>query len=292
MKQVISCSRRTDVPRVYHDWLSASLEGGRAEYLAPRGGGREISLQPDDVHSLVFWSKDYRFFLDHEMRKRLDLFNLYFHFTLTGLGGSFWEPGAPPAAEGLLQARQMVSAWGPDRVNWRFDPIIFWEDGREVYSNVDHFWTIAPRLADMGIDSCTVSFAQVYPKIGRRLRGRGVALVDPELDAKRETLNTLSGEAISLGMTISTCALDSSVWDDIPGVHSGRCIDGDGLSELHPQRERAESRKDASQRRLCDCTASVDIGSYAQPCSNSCLYCYATPANLKAEVNEAGRASA
>lgn len=290
MKPVISCSRRTDVPAVYFDWLAAAVKSGRARFLAPRGFWREVSLQPEDVHSVVFWSKDYRYFLQERAVKLFDAFNLFFHFTVTGLGGSFWEPAAPQLDEALAQARGLVKRWGSERVHWRFDPIVFWQEGADIFSNASAFRQLAPRFADIDVTNCTVSFAQWYPKLGHRLRNAKVKLAEPDVDARRERLAAMNELASGLGMTIHTCASESSEWSGIKGIRAARCVDGDLLSRLRTDSSPAVRGKDPSQRPRCGCTTSIDIGSYVQPCKNGCLYCYATP-NTKSQLEEAPRAS-
>lgn len=57
--QVISASRRTDLPRWYLPWLKAALAEEEATILLPYGGRRTVSLRPEDVHTLVLWSKDF-----------------------------------------------------------------------------------------------------------------------------------------------------------------------------------------------------------------------------------------
>ncbi|MGB2907918.1 MAG: DUF1848 family protein, partial [Candidatus Aminicenantaceae bacterium] len=63
----------------------------------------------------------------------------------------------------------------------------------------------------------------------------------------------------------------------VPGIKPSACIDGHLLQELHPEEAPVSVRKDKTQRTDCRCTESVDIGSYAQSCPQSCLYCYANP---------------
>ena len=57
---IISASRRTDVPAFYTDWFMNRLREGSAKYPNPFNGKlHEVSLRPEDVDGIVFWSRDY-----------------------------------------------------------------------------------------------------------------------------------------------------------------------------------------------------------------------------------------
>lgn len=36
-------------------------------------------------------------------------------------------------------------------------------------------------------------------------------------------------------------------------------------------------KKDSGQRSVCNCTRSIDVGSYKTPCKHACVYCYSKP---------------
>ena len=83
---VISASRRTDIPAFYTPWFINRLNAGYACYSHPYSDRmHRVSLRPEDVHSVVFWSKDYRPLLPHldEMHSRG--YRTCFHYTITGL---------------------------------------------------------------------------------------------------------------------------------------------------------------------------------------------------------------
>lgn len=277
MKYVVSISRRTDIPKWHTDWLLEALHRGVATYEHPGAGRRTVSLRPEDVHSLVFWSKDYGPLLeDVELRQVLEAYSVYFHFTVTGLGGSFVEPRVPDASETLAQVGELARIWGAERINWRFDPIVHWaHDSGEVSSNVRYFGELAEPMTRVGISRCTFSFSFWYAKCITRAQRYNFRYVDPSDNEKRGILLTMAKKAASLGMTLYSCAADK--WTSIPEVRKSRCIDGDLLARLHPNQEMTIGGKDKSQRKECGCTPSVDIGSYSQRCLHGCLYCYANP---------------
>lgn len=287
MKQVISISRRTDVVAFFSAWLRRALQDEHVVVNGPRGTSRAVSLRPQDVHSLVFWSKNYAPLLhDAELQRLLRRYeNVYFHFTITGLGGTVIEPSVLPHPRAIQQLGELVALWGTKRVNWRFDPIVHWtdEEGR-TQTNVPLFREIAACVTQFGVLTCTFSFAQWYGKIPARARAWNVAYVDPAASVKRAELSQILAAADSLGIKISTCAQDA--WLDVPSINKGHCIDGGALTLLHPKHERASIGKDRGQREECGCTPSIDIGSYAQACPHGCAYCYATP--LRKPVGQSG----
>jgi DNA repair photolyase len=238
-----------------------------------------VDLSPDAVHSLVLWSKD----LSNLLRNRHGLRDLvaaydqvYVHFTVTGLGGTPVEPGAPPMAEALAQLPGLAAFAGDARrVSVRFDPVLFWRDGGELRSNLPAFRAVAAAAAAEGIEDVRMSFAQWYGKAKRRAAARGLAFVDPPEAEKRDHAAAMAAIAAAHGLVLHACAQPEIA--RVPGIVPSSCIDGKRLASLHPRREPASRAKDRSQRPPCLCTESKDIGSYAQACLHGCVYCYANP---------------
>lgn len=94
---IISASRRTDIPRFFSPWFFRRLQEGFVLVRNPMNPRRisRVSLDPAVVDGLVLWTKDPTPML--EGLAALDPYAYYFQFTLT--------------------------AYGPDRVIWRYDPI-------------------------------------------------------------------------------------------------------------------------------------------------------------------------
>jgi len=281
MSIVISASRRTDLAAFFPESLAAALGAERARVLAPRGKACEVDLRPENVQTIVLWSKNFT----NLIRDRFGLRGLlskyeqaYFHFTVTGLGGSFIEPGCPRPDEALAQIPEIVGIAGsPERVSIRFDPVLFWREGGAVRTNLDFFERLAPTAASAGIRAIRFSFAQWYGKARARARRRGFEFVDPGEEEKRSLAAELVRAAASRGLDLWVCS--QGFLSGVPGVRASSCIDGRRLAELHPRREPASVKKDRTQRPDCLCTESRDIGSYSQACPHGCVYCYANPAD-------------
>ena len=99
--------------------------------------------------------------------------------------------------------------------------------------------------------------------------------IDPPDGEKRARAADLATTAKAHGLVLHACC--QPLLAGIPGIRPSACIDGGILEALHPRREPVSRRKDRGQRGDCLCTESKDIGSYAQACPHSCVYCYANP---------------
>jgi hypothetical protein len=277
MKTIISASRRTDLPAGYPGWLAAALAGEEVSFLAPRGRRRVVDLRPDSVHTIVLWSKDFSRLLADEAGLRTALRKhrqLYFLFTVTGLGGTMIEPGSPPPERALAELPALIELAGdPRRISLRFDPIVHWEEGGTVRRNLEIFGLVAAAARRHGIEDIRLSFAQWYGKGARRARSRGFAFLDPPEEEKAAAALRLAETAAGFGLRLYACAQEFLA--RVPGFRPSACIDGRRLAALHPDGEPASAAKDRTQRPACGCTVSVDIGSYAQACPHDCVYCYA-----------------
>ena len=83
---IISASRRTDIPSFYSEWLFNRLKEGYVCVRNPMNIHQisQISLSPDVVDGIVFWTKNPTPMLEriHE----LDNYTYYFQFTLNSYG--------------------------------------------------------------------------------------------------------------------------------------------------------------------------------------------------------------
>ena len=279
MKSVISASRRTDLVAFFPDWLAECLERKEARIVGPSGRDERIDLSPESVHTFVLWSKDFSNLLGNRagLRRLLETYDqLYFHFTVTGLGGTEIETGAPLFDEALAQLPALVDLAGnPLRVSLRFDPILFWRDGEKVGTNACFFSKVVSAAANAGIRDIRTSFAQWYRKARTRAARRDFRFIDPPQDKKMVWAGRLARDASERGLKLYACSQD--FLSNVEGIEPSACIDGRLLSALHPRCESVCLRRDRSQRAECLCTVSKDIGSYTQACPHGCVYCYANP---------------
>lgn len=282
---VISASRRTDIPAFYMPWFMDCIDRGLFEVSNPYNRKTSIiSATPDKVHTIVFWSKNFGPFLGRNDGATLTRqgYRLFFNFTINSPHKKL-EPMMPSLEERLLQLAQLVKAFGPESIQWRFDPICFFNfpSGAEG-SNLDGFHTIARRAADMGIRTCVTSFVDLYRKVALRLsRHADMMLFDPPIPRKVETITSLANQLAPMGITLKLCC-EKEILDALPTdvpVTASACIPSDKLKALHGPG--ISLARDHGQRSKsgCQCGLSKDIGSYTHhPCGHNCLFCYANPA--------------
>lgn len=279
MAAIISASRRTDLARMFPSLFSQWLHQGWVEVKNPFSGqSRKVSLAPAEVHTLVLWSKDYSRLLANEAQllDRLRVFKqLYFHFTVTGLGGTAWEPGVPSAMQTNWQWEKLAMIAGDSRrVMWRFDPIIHWREGAKIKSNLEFFPQIARVAMQAGIKNVTISLCHWYQKAKRRALRHGFIPEEPSAKEVQSQISWLMEQSRAYNMEVQACSCPALF---TCGIKPAKCINGELLSQTHPQQEKAELIKDKGQRKDCGCTKSIDIGSYQLNCEEGCVYCYANP---------------
>lgn len=263
---IISASRRTDIPACYPGWFFHRVKEGFVLARNPMNFHQvsKISLSPDVVDGIVFWTKN-----PGPMMARLSelsAYTYYFQFTLTSYGKDV-EPGVPAKSGEVIPVFQrLADKIGPDRVIWRYDPILFSRKYTADY-HLDYFHKIASRLKGH-TRKCIISFLDDYRGAASRLKD--LELTETDDDAKRELARSLAQIARGFGLSLETCAEEMALCEY--GINHAHCIDAKLFEQLRGQPLRIE--RDKNQRPACGCFASVDIGMY-DTCKNGCIYCYA-----------------
>lgn len=277
MKSVISASRRTDIPAFYLNWFIDAIEAGKIEVTNPqyRKNSRIVKLDPDHVNWIVFWSRNYSSFL-----KKKDFFkdyNLFFHFTI--LPKTKLEKSGIALEKALNQIKQLTETYGPDRIIWRYDPIVHWIENRNIRSNHDpeKFKALCRQISSFGIQCCYFSFVHPYHKYERRFTKVFPNWQVYNLTQKQQgaILDRMVEISAKFNILLYACCNDTAL--ENKKIKKGHCIDGSLLNSFVATEKvsvaKAPSRKD------CGCTRSIDIGDYlTQPCHFGCIYCYANPA--------------
>ena len=284
MKTVISASRRTDIPAFYMDWFMQEIRKGFFEVENPYHHKTFfVPASTADVHAIVFWSKNFNPFIAGEYGRQLQTYgyHLFFNFSINS-ESALLEPGLPRLGARLAQLEYLCDHYGPETINWRFDPICFYRtETHEIQDNLKDFSMIAKKAAAMGVRRCITSFLDMYPKIKKRLiREPSLDFVPASMEKKISVLGDMSRILEHLGISLQTCCereLLEQVADN-PPIDKSACIANDLIMKLFGGR--ISLGKDSGQRVKtgCGCFKSVDIGSYRrQPCYHNCLYCYANP---------------
>ena len=283
-KIVLSASRRTDIPAFYMPWFMERIRQGFFEVINPFNQRLSIvPATPHEVHTIVFWSKNFGPFIEKSYGERLRKqgFNLFFNFTINS-DSKMLEPNVPPLTERLKQLKHLCEYFGSEAIHWRFDPICFFKtDAGPVQNNSHDFNVIAERAAALGITRCITSFMDHYPKILKRLKSRPqFEFVDPPLSDKVKVILELEAQLKEHHINLYTCC-EKEVIESLPSnssVSPSSCIPNDLLLKIYSGN--LSLKKDTGQRVKagCGCKVSTDIGSYRhQPCYHNCLFCYANP---------------
>lgn len=275
---IISASRRTDIPAFYSEWFINRIKEGFLDVRNPMNN-RQISrllLLPDIVDCIVFWTKN-----PIPMLPRLDELKeycYYFQFTLTGYGRDI-EANLPDKKKELIPAFQRLSdKIGPERVIWRYDPILV-SDRYSVDYHRKAFEEIAKALNGY-TEKCVFSFLDLYHK--NKIAMRNVGMKDLSDQEMRSVAIQIRDIAKANHMTVATCA-ESINLEELDIGHNA-CIDKELVERLTGGkiRDTKKSIKDSGQREACRCMASREIGTH-NTCGNGCIYCYAnySPESVK-----------
>ena len=282
---IISASRRTDIPAFYAEWFMKRIEAGFCNVPNPfnRKQVSRVSLKPNDVDVISFWTRHPRPLFSHLDQLGALGFQYYFQFTVINYP-RFLDARGPSLKASIKNFQKLAAKIGPDRVIWRYDPIIFSKDTGSIFHQ-QNYRQIAEMLNGYTRRSI-ISFVDIYRKNKKRLEkleaevrpvinfsGKPSQSFDDMMHAIVETAN-------SNGMSIESCAekIELSAF----GISPGKCIDDNFIGEQFGIR--IGSGKDRGQRELCGCVASRDIGMY-HSCRFGCKYCYATSSYDQARYN-------
>jgi hypothetical protein len=279
MPRIISVSRRTDIPAFYGDWFMNRLKEGFAGYVNPFGGQKYIvSLKPEDVICFVFWSKNFKPFIEELGIIEDSGYKFYFNYTITGLSKIFEcnLTGKETAIEAL---KELGSLYSLKHINWRYDPIII-SDATDYDFHIKNFEALASELEGY-VERCIISYVMLYGKVKKNFdkfqRENSVKIIDPDINFRLKLVSELADIAEKHGIKLFSCCGDYLVGGKVGKAH---CIDGALIQELFgagfPHYEKPT-------RKECGCTYSVDIGEY-DTCQHGCIYCYA---NMNKEIAEA-----
>jgi len=243
-----------------------------------------VSLRPEHVVAIVWWSKNYAVYLRHADRFA-QYARQFFHFTVNPRRDDLrWlEPDVPPLDEALRQFRALADRFGPQMLAWRYDPLVFWEEGGRPLSNWDpeFFEDMCRSLGSLGIRRCITSVADHYRKFQLRMRRnfphRHLRHPEPEeLDRITRAMGEI-GE--SYGIRLEACT--ESGLAGRPGFCAASCIDARLLDRRWQQRRGVPSLATDTRmagREACGCHRHSDIGDYVwEECGYACVYCYANP---------------
>jgi hypothetical protein len=273
MAQVISASRRTDIPGFFSEWFLNRLKAKYVYVQQPYNGKMSrVSLEPGDVSALFFCSKNYRPLLSRLETIEKTTGNIFFHYTITA--NRELEFHTPDYREAVKDYIYLARRYSSDHIIWRYDPVCI-TDKLSFEMHLDRFERLAGLLKGHA-KRCIISFAHPYKKTIANFRNyTDHTLTDLEPVSKREYSRVLAEKAAKFGLTLYACCNDALLSDSIK---KASCIDGRYLSTLFGA---SIDTRSAASRKECGCTKSVDIGAY-DTCAHGCVYCYANMDKEKA----------
>lgn len=241
-----------------------------------------VSLNAQDVSAIVFWTRDPKPLM--KFLPELDRlgYKYYFQYTVLGYPAAI-DPNSPPVKSAIRTFRELSSAVGKNRVIWRYDPILFsgitpedWHV-RQLSMLIDELKGYTERLI--------ISFIDPYRKTKIRMSkeaGDDLHLAVDVFEARTYygLSGWLAGKALSAGLEVFSCAEEADLAEF--GIKHGKCIDADIIAGIAGDLPAAG--KDPSQRKLCGCISSKDIG-VNNTCMFGCRYCYATSNMKTSEAN-------
>ena len=272
---IVSVSRRTDIPAFYSKWFFNSIKDGFVYVVNPFNAKQvsKIELTPKTVDCFVFWTKDAK-----PMLERLDEikdFKYYFQFTITAYRNDV-EKGTRAKKDIIKTFKELSSRIGKEKVIWRYDPILLNDFYTKEY-HYEWFEKFCKHIAGY-TDKCVISFLDLYKKTERNTKELNIYSLDK--DDMNDIADRLASIASNYNIKIETCSegIDLSKY----GIKKGKCIDDQLISKIIGVP--VDVKKDDTQREVCGCVKSVDIGQY-NTCKHHCLYCYANFNNQLVQNN-------
>jgi len=235
-----------------------------------------VSLEPEEVNAIVFWSKDYNPFIS--ILKKIEPIykhRFLFHLTINGFQNrakQLFEPNTPDFQTAIQSAIYLAEHYSKESVLWRFDPIIL-STITPNSERIKAFEYLAGKLEGV-VTRCYISFVDLYGKVRRRFekleQATDIRFYRPQFSEQVEIVRQLNKIASNHEIRLFTCCENSIA--EAAGISKGHCIDSELLKHLYPEIQFTNQFKPT--RKECGCYASRDIGRY-DSCRHHCLYCYA-----------------
>jgi len=244
------------------------------------GKVEQVSLKPEDVDAIVFWTRNCGPMLEALPRLADIGYRFYFQFTIIGYP-KIIDPGSPAAGTAVELAHKLRKSYGPRCAIWRYDPIVLTSITPERW-HLENFGRLAQTL-EGAADTCVISFIDHYKKLDRNfdpvLDEHGATMADPGWDALKALAEKLARIAGRHGIALATCCEPQLGLADVP---QGRCIDPARLADVTGRE--LSGLKTNPTRRDCLCAVSKDIGAY-DTCPAGCAYCYANFSRARSKTN-------
>ena len=291
--RIITFSRRTD-PAFHNDAFLRGLDAGYIDVPNPFSGKPyRVSLRPEDIAILTFWTKDPASIipLARECARRSIPIALF--ITLNGYPG-YIESHTPPEHRTLNAIEEIAATYSPDAVFWRYDPVIFTHSLGESW-HTNNFERLC-RSLNGSTKRVIFSMAHIdgaYASVRSRLAAACEKSNNP-LDMPKVSdpdYRQLKSKAIQLFGNLRTiasrygishaevCCSPKLNEDERNIIPQGSCLSRYFLEKITPLpdipvRGTRKGSREQNGYAPCGCLESVDIGTKGS-CGFGCAYCYA-----------------
>ena len=267
---IISASYKTDIPTFYGEWFMNRLRAGYCKMVNPYNRHViRVSLHPETVDGVVFWTKNVGPFLKHLPDVKRMGFPFVLQHTINGYPRAL-EQAVVDAQRAVEHMHHVADTFGPRVAVWRYDTIINSSLTPRDY-HVETFSRLAKSL-EGATDEVVVSFAHLYRKTLRNMehaaKEHGFTWSDPDDEWKKSLATELAAAASAHGIRLSICSQPQFI---MPGCYEARCVDAERLADVIGRPVNACLK---GNRKECGCFESRDIGEY-NTCPHGCVYCYA-----------------
>jgi hypothetical protein len=186
--------------------------------------------------------------------------NVLFQVTVTGLGGTVWEPDVPTVKQVMNDIARLKAALNLE-VALRYDPII-----PGVNDSVGHMKYVLEMAKLIGIDKVTASVMDMYPHVQERIMKAKLPMPFQTFHYQDNgvLIERFVNVAIELGFQYRICCE--------LGFPSGQ--GGCDWPDMILSKEELAAMPAGCQRANCGCPKYTQLLSYANKCFHDCLYCY------------------
>ncbi len=185
-----------------------------------------ISLKPEDVDVIVFWTRNPAPLIPHLDELNDRGYRHYFQYTLLNNPRSI-DQKTPPLESAIKTFQRLSVKVGAERVIWRYDPIVFTQEtGLRFHQKT--YQKIAESLKGYTRRSA-VSILDIYRKAGKRLqelKDQGVEILAYDGNPGErfaELMTSIACIAGENGMEIVSCAEEPDL--AAFGIQPGKCVD-------------------------------------------------------------------
>lgn len=196
------------------------------------------------------------------------------HFSITGLGGTKYEPGVMKPNDLLDRIQAMLKlGLDPESVTIRIDPIVPGVTSTKMIEN------IVKRASEMGIKTIRFSIMDQYKTTKKYMEELGYdyskfydGVSMHARDDVREQIETFMDSLIDkYGVTMSTCAEPLS---SNSRIKRDACLSVNAVNNMLGTN--VPQSAGTGKRKLCSCFGGkTDLLKYDNVCASSCAYCYA-----------------